>query len=124
MHHELLDSYAFDVVGICCDHRWVWAKLGSKMIRRSKWRAPKSNRGWKITSSSSEYHNDLVKALPSENHQTLSTLTKAVVDVAEKYGNAAPKTVEQDSDEVTNLRSQRKHTTSEHERKELSLKHY
>ena len=53
MHHELLDSYAFDVVGICSDHRWVWAKLGSKMIRRSKWRAPKSNRGWKITSSSS-----------------------------------------------------------------------
>ena len=26
-----------------------------------------------------------------------------MVDVAEKYGNAAPKTVEQDSDEVENL---------------------
>ena len=91
-----------------------------KHTRKTRWRPPKSSRGWKLQSETTKCHQQLLETPGDKSQCNLETLDARVAAVAQEHGSPSVFAKLKGSDEVVKSRAMRRQETCTATQKDLS----
>jgi hypothetical protein len=121
LHEHLLNAYVLDDFSLdASDHRAVYAKLRLCCPPPKRWKRERRSKGWLCQEPRSEFLQSLRERLATSDASHISDFTEAVVQVAMQCAQPQDRQKEQDTQQISELRQQRKHAATQEERRELS----